>query len=73
MRQWAANVFEADRLIEKSRTDPEAQNIELLDNWILRILLTSPSYLPSLGGAQLHVHPLAKELSKIHAVSAVTM
>ena len=52
---------------------PEARGFGRQDSERIRILLTSTSYLPALGGAQLHMHTLAKELAKLHSVSVITM
>ena len=39
----------------------------------MRILFSSTSYLPAIGGAQLHTHCTAKQLSNDHAVSVLTL
>ena len=61
------------QLKESSQDIPKAQETSWPDSSRIRILLTSTSYLPALGGAQLHMHTLAKELSRLHSVSAISM
>ena len=39
----------------------------------MKVVLTSTSYPPAIGGAQLHLHYLARQLSLSHEVSAVTL
>ena len=38
----------------------------------MRVLLTSTSYPPAIGGAQLHTHQVAVELARHHEVSVIT-